>query len=173
MFTTYLSSNYIDCNITTLFQTNIHLLLSVSPHLLILTMVSTRSSSVTPGASSSTSAPNPAQQSNAQPDVNLAGLLVQQSQLLQRMEQRLANLEAHDQLLASSAATSAATFPMQAPLANNPAPYTHPVKDPSERIKTAEVPKFHGKKEVEAWIIKFKKYCRLLKLRSKEHSNDR
>ena len=102
------------------------------------------------------------------------------------MEQRLANLEARDQLLASSAATSAVTPPMQAPvapavtsavippmqapatLANNPAPYTHPAKDPSERIKTSEVPKFDGKKEVEAWIIEFKKYCRLLKLRSNE-----
>ena len=131
-------------------------------------MVSTRSSTVTPAASSSTSIPNPPQQ-NAQPDTNLAALLVQQSQLLQRKEQRLANLEARDQLLASSAATltppmqapvappatSAATPPMQAPLANDQAPYTHPAKDPSQRIKTSEVPKFDGKKEVEAWIIEF------------------
>ena len=111
-------------------------------------------------------------------------MLVQQSQLLQKMEQRLANLEARDQLLASSAATptppmqapvapaatSAVIPPMQAPatLANNPAPYTHPAKDLFERIKTSEVPKFDGKKEVEAWIIEFKKYCRLLKLRSNE-----
>ena len=39
-------------------------------------MVSTRSSTVTPAASSSTLAPNPAQQ-NAQPDTNLTVLLVQ------------------------------------------------------------------------------------------------
>ena len=118
-------------------------------------MVSTRSSTVTPTASSSTSIPNPPQQ-NAQSDTNLTALLVQQSQLLLKMEQRLANLEARDQLLASSAATptppmqapvapaatSAVILPMQAPatLANNPAPYTHPAKDPSERIKTSEVP---------------------------------
>ena len=137
-------------------------------------MVSTRSSTVTPAASFSTCAPNPPQQ-NTQSDTNPAVLLVQQSQLLQRLEQRLASLEACNQLLASSAATP--TPPTQAPatpesssapLANNLAPYTHQAKNPSERIKTCEVPKFNEKKEVEAWIIEFKKYCQLLKLRSNE-----
>ena len=70
-------------------------------------MVSTHSSTVTPAASSSTFILNPPQQ-NAQSDTNLAALLVQQSQLLQRIEQRLANLKA---------ATSAVTPPMQAPVA--------------------------------------------------------
>ena len=91
------------------------------------------------------------------------------------MEQRLANLEVRDQLMASSAATPpplmqapATLASSSAPLANNSAPYAHPAKDPSETIKTSEVPKFDGKKEVEAWIIEFKKYCRLLKIRSNE-----
>ena len=140
-------------------------------------MVSTRSSTITLAASSSTFPPNPPQQ-NAQPDTNLAALLLQQSQLFQRMEQRLGNLEACDQLLASSAATSAATPSIQAPAtpasssapsAHNPAPYAHPAKDPSERMKLSEVPKFDGKKQVEAWIIEFRKYCRLLKLQPNEH----
>ena len=74
------------------------------------------------------------------------------------------------QATVAPAATSAVIPPMQAPatLANNPAPYTHPAKYPSERIKTSEIPKFDGKREVEAWIIEFKRYCRLLNLRSNE-----
>lgn len=55
-----------------------------------------------------------------------------------------------------------------APLANNLAPFVFPAKDPSEKIEISEVPKFDGKKDVEVWIIEFKKYCRLLKLRTDE-----
>ena len=174
-------------------------------------MVSTRSSTVAPATGSSTSdflAATPAQQQqsqssfilppareandqlNAQPDVNLAALLVQQSQILQRMEQRLANLEARNQLLyapaapviitpaASSAATP--TPPMQAPVtlaatsAMTPpsqtpvAPATTPAytNDPCKRIKL-EIPKFDGK-NAESCIINFERYCRILKLKTDE-----
>lgn len=55
-----------------------------------------------------------------------------------------------------------------APLVDNPAPFIFLAKDFSEKIKTSEVPKFDGRKDVEVWIIEFKKYCRLLKLRTDE-----
>ena len=156
-------------------------------------MVSNRSSTVTPAASSSTSAPNPPQQ-NAQSDTNLAALLVQQSQLVQRMEQRLANLEARDQLLATSAmtppmqapvaptATSAMTPPMQtlvAPAATSATAMTPPMQapvataathaytdDPCKRIKL-EIPEVDGK-NAESWVISFERYCKILKLKTDE-----
>ena len=156
-------------------------------------MVSTRSSTVAPASGSSTSdssaaisaqqqqsqssfIPPPAREANdqlnARPDVNLAALLVQQSQLLQRMEQRLANLEARDQLLYAPAApviigpaaASAMTPPRQALVAPATTPaYTD---DPCKRIKL-EIPKFDGK-NAESWIINFERYCRILKLKTDE-----
>ena len=94
------------------------------------------------------------------------------------MEQRLANLEARDQLLASSAATP--TPPMQAPVAPAatsavippmqaliaPAA-THAYTDnPCKRIKL-DIPKFDGK-NAESWIISFDRYCKILKLKTDE-----
>ena len=115
-------------------------------------------------------------QLNAKPDVNLAALLVQQSQLFQRMEQRLANLEACDQLLYAPAASSAATPtpPMQVPIAPAAASAITPVgqaptapaytDNPCKRIKF-EIPKYDGKNS-ESWIINFERYCRILKLKT-------
>lgn len=59
-----------------------------------------------------------------------------------------------------------AASPSITPLESNPTPFVFPAKDSSERIKVSEVPKFDGKKEVEAWVIEFKKYCRLIKMRT-------
>ena len=76
------------------------------------------------------------------------------------MEQRLANLEARDQLRA----TSTMTPPMQAPVA--PAA-THAYTDnPCKRIKL-EIPKLDGK-NAESWIISFERYCKILKLKTDE-----
>ena len=97
-----------------------------------------------------------AEPSKAQPPPpDLIQMIQQQSQLLKQMEQRLANLEATP--------TSANPTTVTTPVDITPGSYQF-IKDPCERIKTAEVPKFDGKKEVEAWVIRFKKYCRLIKL---------
>ena len=98
------------------------------------------------------------------------------------MEQRLANLEARDQLLHASAATSAITPPMQAPVAPAatsaattamPPPGQAPVApaathaytdDPCKRIKL-DIPEFDGK-NAESWIISFERYCKILKLKT-------
>ena len=184
-FVAYLSSNHLTEIVTSQCFSNkriyplLHLPFSVSTHLHILNLVSTRSSTVTPAARSSTSVRNPPQQ-NTQSDTTFAALLVQQSQLLQRMEQRLANLEARDQLLACAAATSAMTPPMAAPIA--PAatsamtpPMRAPVApaathtytdDPCQPIKL-EIPKFDGK-IAESYIISFERYCRILQLKTDE-----
>lgn len=47
------------------------------------------------------------------------------------------------------------------------APFFHH-RDPCERIKPSEVPKFDGKKKAEAWVIEFKKHCGLMRLRTDE-----
>ena len=144
-------------------------------------MVSTRSSTGTPdsGSSDSTVA-NPAQQQrpqslfepppareeqllnqqlNAQPDLNLAALLMQQSQVLQQMQQSLTILAGNIQSLqpaaansvttptpsmqapVASAAISAMTPPRQASVAPAGPAYTD---DPCKRIKL-DIPKFDGK----------------------------
>ena len=99
-----------------------------------------------------------------QPDINLAALLLQQTQLLQQMERRLANLEGQ-----SMQAPEALAPPVQAP-----APPATPVQvpaalqfeDPCKCIKL-EISKFDGK-DAEAWIINFERYCKIIKLRTDE-----
>lgn len=68
--------------------------------------------------------------------------------------------------LATIAAPTAPVLP------NIPLQYPHSFvimqKDPRERIKPSEVPKYDGKLGVETWIIDFNKYCRWRGLSSDE-----
>ena len=120
-----------------------------------------------PGGSTTVPPKTPAQMQppppQKQPD--LMQVLLQQSQLLKQMEQCLANLETTPTSTITTVATPAGTEATPATTTANNNPTSHQLtKDPCERIKTSEVPKFDGKKEVEAWIVRFRKYCRLIKL---------
>lgn len=126
-------------------------------------MVTTRSHTVTPEEQSSnnqTAAPA-APPPNADP--NTAIML----QPLQRMEQRLANFEACDQLLHAQAApviAGSAAPVIAAPTALAIAAPAALGKNPRERIKLIEVPKFDGTDKTE-----FEDYCNLIQLEQQDH----
>ena len=43
-------------------------------------------------------------------------------------------------------------------------------KDPRDRIKPADIPKYDGKtKEAESWVLEFTKYCRLIRITNDDH----
>ena len=89
-----------------------------------------------------------------QPDINLTALLIQQSQLLQQMQQSLAILSGNIQ---SAQAPVASETPPAPPAQASAAPQF--TEDPCKRIKL-EIPKFDGK-NAEAWIINFERYCKI------------
>ena len=114
---------------------------------------------------------------------NLAALLLQQSQLLQQMERRQANLEGCLPMQASSAALVPPAPPVLAivpPVISSipSSPTSQPnsyilhaptPKDPRDRIKRTEVPKYDGTKDADNWLLDFTKYCRLTRLAEDEH----
>ena len=131
--------------------------------------------------------------------LNIASLF----QLLQRMEERLAELEASQQLKSGApqimAGLSAAPQLQQAlpshvpssvpsaimigppavispipssPTTSQPNSYMLQAptpKDPRDRIKRTEVPKYDGTKDTDNWLLDFTKYCRLTRLVEDEH----
>ena len=99
--------------------------------------------------------------------------------LLQRVGNLLATLEAQIKpgtplvlpatLMHRPAAIGAPTAPVPPNIPpQDPQSFLVMQKNPGERIKASEVPKYDGEVEVETWIIDFKKYCRLRSLRSDE-----
>ena len=63
--------------------------------------------------------------------------------------------------------------PPPPPPPNDPPPVEPPFreKDPRDRIKQADIPKYNGgkTKEAETWVLEFTKYCRLIKITNDDH----